>query len=108
MRQGQNRCFSFDFADDRNPICMERIDPLPEGENYRRSEIMRRTIRCMLTEKQRKCLTMYFAEQKNIPEIAEIMGVDKSTVSRHIKAGKTKIRDMLTISGAKGDLHFYS
>lgn len=73
-----------------------------------RSMIMRRTIQEKLTDKQRECITLYFGRRMSMTEIAEAMGVGKSTVSRHIKVGKSKIKEMLIISGAKGSLHFFN
>ncbi len=53
-----------------------------------------------VTEKQRKYLLLYYAEGKNMLEIGEEMGVDKSTVSRTIKRGEARLRRCLRY-GAK-------
>lgn len=47
-----------------------------------------------LTEQQNTCITMVFFDGKQQKEVAEILGVSKSTVSRHIKAGLQKLRDI--------------
>lgn len=47
-----------------------------------------------LTEQQRTCITMVFFDGKQQKEVAEIIGISKSTVSRHIKAGLQKLRDI--------------
>ena len=51
-----------------------------------------------LTERQRQALTKYYLEQKKLREIAEEMGVNISTVSRHIKGGKKKIKNVVNIN----------
>ena len=47
-----------------------------------------------LTEQQKTCITMVFFDGKKQKEVAEIIGISKSTVSRHIKAGLQKLRDV--------------
>ena len=47
-----------------------------------------------LTERQRQCLTMYYFEKRKIPEIAEKLGLHKSTVSRHIKAAGKNLQKL--------------
>ena len=47
-----------------------------------------------LTERQKTCITMVFFDGKKQTEVAEIIGVSKSTVSRHIKAGLQKLRNV--------------
>lgn len=54
------------------------------------SRLKRNLIRCLredVTAKQRQVMLLYYAEGKNMREIGEVMGVDKSTVSRTIKRG---------------------
>ena len=53
-----------------------------------------------VTEKQRQVLHLYYAEGLNMREIAEQLGVDKSTVSRNIKRGEMRLRRCLRY-GAK-------
>ena len=48
-----------------------------------------------ITEKQRRALLMYYAEGKNMREIGEATGVNKSTVSRTIKRGEQRLRRCL-------------
>ena len=47
-----------------------------------------------LTEQQHTCITMVFFDGKTQKETAEIIGISRSTVSRHIKAGLQKLRDI--------------
>ena len=54
-----------------------------------------RALREDVTAKQRQVLLLYYAEGKNMREIGESMGVDKSTVSRTIKRGEHRLRRCL-------------
>lgn len=54
-----------------------------------------RALREDVTEKQRKYLLLYYAEGKNMVEIGQELGVDKSTVSRTIKRGEARLRRCL-------------
>ena len=67
------------------------------------SRLKRNLIRCLredVTSKQRQVLLLYYAEGKNMREIGESLGVDKSTVSRTIKRGEARLRRCLRY-GAK-------
>ena len=48
-----------------------------------------------LTEKQRTYLLMYVVENKTLDQIASEMGVNKSTASRVVKAGRKKMAKFL-------------
>ena len=58
----------------------------------------RNLIRCLredVTPKQRQMMLLYYAEGKNMREIGQAMGVDKSTVSRTIKRGERRLQRCL-------------
>ena len=60
--------------------------------------LRRNLIRCLredVTERQRTVLTMYYAQGLNQRQIGELLGVDKSTVSRTIKRGERRLRRCL-------------
>ena len=62
------------------------------------SRLKRNLIRALredVTAKQRQVLLLYYAEGKNMREIGESMGVDKSTVSRTIKRGERRLQRCL-------------
>lgn len=48
-----------------------------------------------LTERQRQIVTGYYLEGKNIPQLAAELGVHKSTVSRTLIRGETRLRQFL-------------
>jgi len=62
------------------------------------SRLKRNLIRCLredITAKQRQVILLYYAEGKNMREIGEEMGIDKSTVSRTIKRGERRLQRCL-------------
>ena len=62
------------------------------------SRLKRNMIRCLredVTEKQRQMILMYYAEGKNMREIGEQIGIDKSSVSRTIKRGERRLQRCL-------------
>lgn len=65
------------------------------GENI---QIVNSIIRNELTEKQRKCLTMYYRKNMNTVEISKTLKICPSTVWRHIKKAKNKVKDILKYS----------
>lgn len=92
-----------DFMNDHNPLF---ADTRRSESPSRTQKIMRRVIKEELTSKQRTCINMYYGRRMNMEEIGKELSIDKSTVSRHLKAGKNKIRNILEISGAAEELHF--
>lgn len=73
----------------------ERPSSWSQKEKY---EFLKRCMQLGLTEKQRKCLTMHVLERKTMQEIAEELGLNRSTVCRHIKYAKEKIRKLTYIA----------
>ncbi len=53
-----------------------------------------------LTDRQRQLLTLYYYEGKNMREIGEALGIDKSTVSRTISRGERRLRRCLRYGAA--------
>ena len=62
------------------------------GDNSRSLEKMRQymysVIRTELTEQQRKCIMILITEGKKQKEIAAELGLNQSTVSRHLAAAR--------------------
>ena len=56
---------------------------------------VRRVIREELTELQREVLTAYYFQEMTIPQIAQIRGVNKSTISRTLKRAEQKLQRYL-------------
>ncbi len=54
-----------------------------------------RALREDVTAKQRQVLLLYYGQGLNMREIGEMLGVDKSTVSRTIKRGEKRLRRCL-------------
>lgn len=48
-----------------------------------------------LTERQEQMVRLYFLEQHSMTEIAEMLGVNVSTVSRTLKIARDKLRRIL-------------
>lgn len=85
---------------------MARYARMLSEENTNTEELNRVKLalwRCLhedITEKQRLYLLLYYGEGLNMSEIGERFGVDKSTVSRTIKRGESRLRRCLRY-GAK-------
>ncbi len=54
--------------------------------------ILSKAIRTELTENQRVCLIEYYIHGRKMKEIAELLSLNPSTVTRHIRAAKDKLR----------------
>lgn len=60
---------------------------------------VRRAINEELTERQRELVYLYYYKNMTMNEIAELVGVSQSTVSRTIKRGKGRMRKYLRYNG---------
>ncbi len=58
-------------------------------------KILRKVIEEALTERQREMITLYYFERLNIPQIAEKLSVNRSTVSRTISRGRRNIMEKM-------------
>ncbi len=55
-------------------------------------QILSQAMTCELTNRQRECVQMYYIENIKMKDIASILSLAPSTVTRHIKAAKLKLR----------------
>ena len=71
---------------------------LGEDNSRTRSVLMRnlgRAIREELTEKQWRAVRMYYIEQMKMTDIAAVLGVNISTVSRTVRRGRERLKRCL-------------
>lgn len=83
----------------------ENIARPEEGMSNREwRETMMRSIRSIveggLTERQRDCVMLYYFGGLTVQKAAEELGLNKSTVSRHLAAARRKISRILSCRGA--------
>lgn len=58
-------------------------------------KVMRNIIENELSKRQRQMITLYYFQKINIPEIAKMLDVNRSTVSRTISRGRRNIMEKL-------------
>ena len=63
-----------------------------EREEYRR--FLYRAIKTQLTHRQTPVMLLYYFEGKNITEIAQELGLNKSTVSRTLRRSLNRLTDL--------------
>lgn len=56
---------------------------------------LKQAIESELTQKQGRVMDMYYFENMSMTKIAEVLGVNKSTISRHIKSATERLRKAL-------------
>ena len=54
-----------------------------------------RALRSDVTPRQREVLELYYGKGLNMRQIGELLGVDKSTVSRTVKRGELRLKRCL-------------
>ncbi len=88
---------SFDLCEDF--VSDNKNDFEDENTNEKRlkelERIVRMVIKAQLTNRQRQMIILYFYENKNMVEIAKMLNVNKSTVSRTIKRAINKISEYI-------------
>lgn len=63
-----------------------------EREEYRR--FLYRAIKTQLTHRQTQVMLLYYFEEKNITEIAQELGLNKSTISRTLRRSLNRLTDL--------------
>ena len=65
-----------------------------KAEINRMKNILSKAMVSELTTRQRDCLRMYYYDNMKMKDIAVTLGLSNSTVSRHIKAAQTKLKNV--------------
>lgn len=73
-------------------------DPDNREQRERLFRNLRKVMKDELTPRQRQMVTMYYFQRKNIPVIANELGLNPSTVSRTLKRGRARIQRYLKYS----------
>lgn len=71
---------------------------MAEDNSEQLARVRRNVMRALqedVTPRQRECMLLYYKDRLNMRQIAERMGIDKSTVSRNIKRGERRLRRCL-------------
>lgn len=71
---------------------------MAEDNSEQMGRLRRNVMRALqedVTPRQRECMLLYYEKGLNMRQIAELTGVDKSTVSRNIKRGESRLRRCL-------------
>ena len=84
------------------PEIIARLSAKTESELFGQDEAPRVLVRAMkrcwdqkLTPCQRRYLTLYYRDRMTLREIGALCGVDFSTVSRTIRRGRNRLREIL-------------
>ena len=85
---------------------LARLAEIMAGDNQVRLQelydALSKALREEVTDRQRQVLFLYYVQGLNMRQIAEALGVERSTVSRTLKRGEERIRRRMRYSG--GDL----
>ncbi|MBQ2971724.1 MAG: sigma-70 family RNA polymerase sigma factor [Ruminococcus sp.] len=57
-------------------------------------QLLNIALKTELTDRQRECLEMYYYKNLKMVEIASLLSVSPSTVTRHIKAAQRKLKNL--------------
>ena len=60
-----------------------------------------RALREEVTDRQRQALLLYYVEGKNMREIGECLGLDKSTICRTIQRGERRLQRCLRYGASR-------
>ncbi len=60
----------------------------------RMKKLVAKAMQVNLTERQRTCVEMYYIDEMKLSDIARELGLDKSTVSRHITSARRKLKKL--------------
>lgn len=83
---------------------LARMAEIMAGDNQTRiqelHDALSRALREEVTHRQRQVLFLYYVQGLNMRQIAEALGVERSTVSRTLKRGEERIRRRMRYGGA--------
>lgn len=67
---------------------------LNSAELEHMKEMLKSAMGCALTEKQRRCVELYWFDRRTLTQTGKALGIAPSTVSRHLKAAKKKLQKL--------------
>ena len=73
------------------------IDGQRDDNSANRERMKKMLVKAMktaLTDRQMSCLSMYYFDELKTREIAEILGLSQSTVSRHLTAARKNLQKL--------------
>lgn len=76
---------------------------MAEDNRAQLQEMKRNLVRALredVTDRQRQVLFLYYDQGLNMREIGDLLGVDRTTVSRTMKRGEQRLRRCLRYGGA--------
>ncbi len=85
----KRRIYSFDeFSDSSFSLSAYFSDKRSsDPKRQRMKKLLNIAVKNELTERQRKCITMYYKNNMKVAEIAKMLSITPSTVYKHISAG---------------------
>ena len=83
---------------------LTRLAEIMAGDNQTRlqelHDALSKALREEVTQRQGQVLFLYYVQGLNMRQIAEALGVERSTVSRTLKRGEERIRRRMRYGGA--------
>lgn len=97
MKKMNRTSFSLDVFGDRFRYADNETYPFSDNSKHLESlkVSLRNAMDSELTDCQRRVVDEFFFHNKSVTEIAAELGVNKSTVSRHLKRAKEKLGQAL-------------
>ena len=69
------------------------VSKTQKSEMLKRMEsILKKAVRAELTERQRKCITYYYYDNKTVRDIAELLGIRPTTVYKHLNCARKVLK----------------
>lgn len=90
----RNKTVSFDLL--QNTVGTQEAAADNRAELKKMSVAVHFALRHELTDRQKCCVSLYYFEGRKIPEIARMLGLNKSTVSRHLKKGRAAMKRVVS------------
>ncbi|MDD5952790.1 MAG: sigma-70 family RNA polymerase sigma factor [Oscillospiraceae bacterium] len=98
----QTKLLSFDLMESCLGSSAEMSGGLLQEENdteYRRLlQAVPKILSGELTQRQQECVRLYYFEGMKLNQIAELLGVQPSTVSKHLKKARRRLERVMTYS----------
>ena len=97
----RHRLYTLDrMMDERAAVARHQIAAAEDNDERlgRMKRLLPEVMAAELTARQRQVIELYYYRRLNIPQIAGELGLNKSTVHRHLKAAHGRIRRALHYS----------
>ena len=93
----KSQCINLDgFAENLVSVTRYYQSQLSRGDEQKMATFLKKAIKRELTPRQQQCVAYYYYDKMKMADIAKQLGLNTSTVSRHLKKARERLSSVIS------------